>query len=170
MAQTPPDPPILKEEEDEVCFGCDSNIDSPASTEISQRPAEQVCPGPPRSRSRVHSGPPAPPILNEEDDEVYFGSDSNIDTTEKSQRPAEQVCPGPPRSRSRVHSGPPAPPILNEEDDEVYFGSDFNIERPVSTELSRRPAEQPLLRCEIFWVFSPLVPSKREKYILVLLS
>ena len=89
MAQTPSDPttnseiPILNEEEDDlVNFGSDSN----------QRPAEQVCPGPPRSRSRVHSGPPAPPILNEEDDEVCFGCDSNIDTTEKSQRPA------PPRS------------------------------------------------------------------------
>ena len=116
MAQTPPDPPILNEEEDEVCFGCDSNIDSPASTEISQRPAEQV-------------------------------------------------CPGPPRSRSRVHSGPPAPPILNEEDDEVYFGSDFNIERPVSTELSRRPAEQPLLRYEIFgFFFSSRSLKTREKY------
>ena len=88
-------------------------------------------------RSRVHSGPPAPPILNEEDDEVYFGSDSNIDSTEKSQRPAEQVCPGPPRSRSRVLSGPPAPPILNEEEDEVCFGSDSNID---TTEKSQRPA------------------------------
>ena len=85
MAQTPPDPttnseiPILNEEEDDlVNFGSDSN----------QRPAEQVCPGPPRSRSRVHSGPPAPPILNEEDDEVCFGCDSNIHTTEKNQRPA----------------------------------------------------------------------------------
>ena len=101
------------------------------------------------------------PILNEEEDDlVNFGSDSNIDTTEKSRRLAEQVCPGPLRSRSRVHSGPPAPPILNEEDDEVYFASDFNIDRPVSTELSQRPAEQPLLRCEIFGVFSPLVTSK----------
>ena len=135
--QTPAAPPILNEEKDEVSFGSDSNIDSPGSTEISQRPAEQVCPGPPRSRSRVHSGPPAPPILNEEDDEVYFGSDSNIDTTEKSQRPAEQVCPGPPKSRSRVHSGPPAPPILNEEDDEVCFGCDSNID---TTEKNQRPA------------------------------
>ena len=99
MAQTPSDPttnseiPILNEEEDDlVYFGSDSNNDSPASTEISQRPAEQVCLGPARSRSRVLSGPPAPPILNEEEDEVCFGSDSNIDTTEKSQRPA------PPRS------------------------------------------------------------------------
>jgi hypothetical protein len=99
MAQTPPDPttnseiPILNEEEDDlVCFGSDSNIDT---TEKSQRLAEQVCPGPPRSRSRVHSGPPAPPILNEEEDEVCFGSDPNIDKVKKIQEDSLDSFPSP---------------------------------------------------------------------------